>query len=276
MNWNGLFLAIAVPNVCAVAASSLERNLMIRAMLSLAVCAAGVVCAQAAVQQQFEVASVKPSKADPRSSSGIRTGHGRIDAGNVTLQRCIMGAYGAGPHQIVGGPDWLTSSAFEISAKAETPDSGDAELMVMLQALLADRFKLVLHRESRVMPAFVLEVDKNGPKLEKATAPGESETNTSGSNAGVVISARYIDMDAFARVLARKTELPVVNQTGLAGSFHLKLSWTPESARPAENGVPEGVSLFTAIQEQLGLRLRKQRTAVEVLVVDRAEKPSEN
>lgn len=104
-----------------------------------------------------------------------------------------MGAYGVGPHQIVGGPDWLTSSAFEISAKAETPDSGDAELMVMLQALLADRFKLVLHRENRVMPAFVLEVDKNGPKLEKATAPGESETNTSGSNAGVVISARYID-----------------------------------------------------------------------------------
>jgi uncharacterized protein (TIGR03435 family) len=249
---------------------------VIRAIVSLSLCAAGVVCGEAAVQQQFEVASVKPSKADPRSSSGIRTGHGRIDAGNVTLQRCIMGAYGVGPHQIVGGPDWLNSDTFAISAKAETADSGDAELMVMLQGLLAERFKLGLHRENRVMPAFMLEVDKNGPKLEKAAGTGQSETNTSTSNSGAAINARYIDMDAFARVLARKTELPVVNRTGLEGSFHLKLSWTPESARPAENGGTDGISLFTAIQEQLGLRLRKERTPVEVLVVDRAEKPSEN
>jgi uncharacterized protein (TIGR03435 family) len=247
-----------------------------RAIVSLAVCVAGLVCGQAAVQQQFEVASVKPIKADPRYSSGIRTRPGRIDAGNVTLKRCIIGSYGVGPHQIVGGPDWLDSDTFEISAKAETPDSGDAELMAMLQGLLAERFKLALHRENRMMQAFVLEVDKSGSKMDKATPPGESQTSTSTSNAGVVINARFIDMESFAKVLARKTELPVVNQTGLTGRFHLKLSWTPESTRPPENGITEGVSLFTALQEQLGLRLRKQRTAVEVLVVDRAEKPSEN
>src|SRR5215203_4357917 len=118
---------------------------MVRAVASLAVCVFGVIYGQSAVAPQFEVASVKPSSADPNSTSGINTGHGRIDAHNVTLQRCIMGAYGVGPHQISGGPHWLESDRFEILAKADQPVNGDAVLMVMLQGLLAERFKLVFH-----------------------------------------------------------------------------------------------------------------------------------
>src|SRR5437016_4048309 len=144
---------------------------------------------------RFEVASIKPSMADSANSSGIKTGHGRLTASNVTLKRCIMGAYGVGPSQISGGPDWLDSDRFEISAKADQPINDDTVLMVMLQGLLAERFKLVLHRETRTLPAFVLEVAKSGPKLEKAE-PGEARTNTSTSNIGVIIAAHNADMNS--------------------------------------------------------------------------------
>ena len=248
---------------------------MVRAIAILAVCAAAAAYGQSAASPQFEVASVKPSKADSSSVSGIKTGHGKLDAHNVTLKRCIMGAYGVGPHQISGGPDWLGSDRFQISAKADQPIDDDAALMVMLQGLLAERFKLALHRETRTIPAFVLEVAKNGPKLEKAEA-GESGANTTNTNTGVMIAAHNTDMDSFAKILARTMELPVVNQTGLEGIFNFKLHWTLESARRVDGGLMEGASIFTAIQEQLGLRLRSEKRPVEILVIDHVEKPSEN
>jgi uncharacterized protein (TIGR03435 family) len=246
---------------------------MIRAMAILAVSITGALYGQSAVTRQFEVASVKLSNSDS-SSSGIRTKPGRVDAINVTLKRCIMGAYGVGPHQISGGPNWMDSDRFAISAKADQP-AGDAELMAMLQSLLAERFQLVLHRETRTLPAFVLEVAKNGPKLEKAE-DGEATTNTSSSNSGITIDAHHTDMDAFANILARKMELPVVNHTGLEGSYNLKLSWAPETTKEKDGGVAESASIFTAIQEQLGLRLRSGKAPVEILVIDHAERPSEN
>ena len=137
---------------------------MVLTVATVLVCVSGAVYGQSAVAQRFEVAAIKPSSADPNSTSGIHTGHGRLDASNVTLTRCIMGAFGVGPHQISGGPSWLESDRFEISAKSDQPINDDAVLMVMLQGLLAERFKLVFHRESRTTSAFVLEVAKNGPK----------------------------------------------------------------------------------------------------------------
>lgn len=248
---------------------------MLRAIGGLAVCVSAAAYGQSAVAQRFEVASMKASSADPSSSSGIKTGHDRLDASNVTLKRCIIGAYGVGPNQVSGGPSWLDSDRFEISAKADQPVNEDAVLMVMLQSLLAERFKLVLHRETKSISAFVLEVAKNGPKLEKAEA-GEAETSTSTSNTGVTIVARRTDMDSFAKILARKTDLPVVNNTGLEGVFNLTLHWTPDSVGPVNDGTMEEASVFTALQEQLGLRLRSRKAAVEILVIDHAEKPSEN
>jgi len=147
---------------------------MVRAIVGLTVFVALGLYAQFGAGQHFDVASVKPSNADPRSASGIGTGHGRLDANNVTLKRCIMGAYGVGPHQISGGPDWLDSDHFEITAKADQPITDDAELMVMLRGLLAERFKLLLHSETRTIAALVLDVAKNGPKLEKSE--GEAVT----------------------------------------------------------------------------------------------------
>jgi uncharacterized protein (TIGR03435 family) len=230
---------------------------------------------QSATAPVFDVATVKPTKAESSSASGLDTSHGMLDAENVTLKRCIMGAYNIGPQQVIGGPDWLDSERFDIAAKSDQPVSDDAVMMTMLQALLSDRFKLVLHRETRIMSAYVLEVDKDGAILQQAKG-GEPSNNTSTGRAGrVTIDNANTGMDLFTEVLARKMDLPVINQTGLKGIYDFKLHWTPENVAPEDLG-PDDVSIFTALREQLGLRLRSGKVPVEVLVIDRAEKPSAN
>jgi uncharacterized protein (TIGR03435 family) len=239
---------------------------MLRPMACLALCLCGTVRAQTAPAPRFEVASVKPSLAKSRNS-GITTRRGTLKANNVTLLRCIIGAYGIGPHQVVGGPVWLDSDRFEIDARADATVNDDATLMAMLQTLLAERFQLTLHRETKTVSAYVLEVAKNGPKLEKATGDGDSSTNGSHGR----LEARQTDMDLFAKVLAWSMELPVVNRTGLAGPFNFKLEWTPDGDKR-----DIGPSIFTALQEQLGLHLRTGKVPVEVVVIDGAEKPTGN
>jgi uncharacterized protein (TIGR03435 family) len=242
---------------------------MIRTFASLVICLTGTVYGQPVIGQQFEVASIKLSNAE-RGSSGMNTGQGRVHAVNVTLKRCITGAYGVGPNQIVGGPDWLDSDRFEIIAKAEQP-VGDQVLMTMMQKLLAERFKLALHREAKPTKAYVIEVAKNGAKLEKGDGKGSKTSNSRGN-----IVAINTTMDHFAEILARQLDLPVVNRSGLEGVYNLRLQWTPDSAKPAEGAVFEGPSIFTAIQEQLGLHLVAQKVPVDVIVIDHAEKPTEN
>jgi uncharacterized protein (TIGR03435 family) len=229
----------------------------------IAVCWAGV----ALCQPRFEVAWVKVSATGSTNSGGVRISNGRVTVDNETLKRCIYNAYGVGPNQVVGGPDWLSTDRFYIEAKPEKPVKDDSVVMGMLQALLAERFKLVVHRETRTISAYVLEVAKNGPKLEKGDG-GQSETG----NARGRIQAMNSSMDHFAEVLSRQMDLPILNRTGLEGVFNLKLEWNPRITDPAA----EGPSVFTAVQEQLGLRLRAQKTPVEMIVVDHAERPSEN
>jgi uncharacterized protein (TIGR03435 family) len=242
-------------------------------MAAVLISLAGAVSAQQPNAPRFEVASIKLSKPEQiQGSSGLTTGHGRLTANNVTLKRCIMGAYGLGPNQIVGGPDWLDSDRFEIAAKADQPINDDAALMVMLQATLAERFKLVAHRDTKTVSAYILEVGKGGPKLEKA-AEGEAKTNSSHGS----MVATNITMDAFADKLSRQLSLPVVNRTKIEGAFDLKLQWTPEGERPMKlNGGAEAPEIFAALQEQLGLRLRSEKASVEILVIDHAERPTEN
>jgi uncharacterized protein (TIGR03435 family) len=223
----------------------------------------------------FAVVSVKPSGEDP-GYSGIETGHGRLIANGVTLKRCILSAYGIAPHQLVGGPNWLDSDRFEISAKADEPTDDNDLLMLMLQGLLADRFKLVVHRETRRMSAFVLDLAKRGPKVTKVE-PGEAGIDTTTTNTGKIIDAHHTSMDKFARMLGRQVELPVVNRTGLDGVYSFKLQWTPDTLKLAKQDEDKaGPSIFTAIQEQLGLRLQAQKALVDVLVVNSASKPSAN
>jgi uncharacterized protein (TIGR03435 family) len=216
---------------------------------------------------RIEVASVKASHADP-AHWGVTTGHGRIRAENVTLKRCMMGAWSIGPNQIVGGPDWLNTDRFEIEARADQPVDDDAVLSVLLRGILAERFKLALHHETRPMEAYVLEVAKNGPKMETA-AGGESIDFA--RNGG--LDSKNATMQHFAEVLSRQMDLPVVNRTGLDGVFNLKLEWTPQTAQQSPDAGP---TIYTAIQEQLGLRLRAEKTPIDVLVIDHVERPAEN
>jgi uncharacterized protein (TIGR03435 family) len=236
---------------------------MLRVAACLMACAWGTAYGQPAAAPRFEVAAVRPAKGDS-GSSGINTAHGRVDAYNVTLKRCIMGAYGIGPNQISGGPAWMETERFEITAKADRPVDGDV-LMTMLQTLLAERFQLAMHRESRPMQVYVLDLARKGPKLEKGDGAGASTNNGRGD-----LVARNITMDRFAEVLSRQMDLPVVNRTGLDGVFNLRLQWAPERS------AVDGPSVFTAIQEQLGLRLRAQKVPMEILVIDHAERPGEN
>jgi uncharacterized protein (TIGR03435 family) len=229
-----------------------------------------VAYAQTGAAPHFEVATVKPSGDDEIKAgiSGCKTGHGREVCTNVTLKRCIVGSFHVGPGQVVGGPSWIDSEPFHIEAKAAEAGE-DAPLDAMMRALLQERFHLTLHRENRNLQALVLEVAKSGPKLEKA--PG-GEAVTDGSHGRLTL--QNTNMDGFAERLARVTELPVVNRTGIDGVFNMKIIWTPEGDHP--KGPDSPPSLFTAIQEQLGLRLQSQKAPVSVLVIDHAEKPGEN
>ena len=244
--------------------------MIVRLTAGILACFACTAFGQDHAPLRFEVASVKPSNpAHDQSISGVETKRGRLTATNVTLKRCILGAYGIRPHQIIGGPDWLDADTFDIVAKAEEP-VGDEVLSKMMQTLLADRFKLAFHRETRTMQAFVLEASRNAPKIEKAEGGEWKAVSRRGG-----LDAENTSMNQFAELLSRQMDLPVVNLTGIEGVFNLKLKWTPEGAAAAQQ-VDAPPTIFTAIQEQLGLRLRSQKTPIEVLIIDHAEKPGEN
>ena len=230
--------------------------------------AALLACAQ--TEPRFEVSSIKPASDDEiaAGTSGIKTGHGRAVGTNVTLMRCIIGSYHIGPGQVIGGPNWLDSDRFHIEAKAAEPVNDDATLDAMLRNLLTERFHLAVHRETRDLRALVLVVAKHGSKVQK-TEGGDAVTDA-GHGA---LTLKNSTMDALAERLARTTNLPVVNQTGLAGFFNLSLTWTPDNDQPKPDGPPP---LSVALEEQLGLQLKSERAPVEVLVIDHVEKPTEN
>lgn len=250
---------------------------MIRAASGLFFVMMGTLYAQPAPAPRFEVAAIKLTPPDQwNGSSGGNEGKGKYTMHNRTLKRYIMAAYGVGPNQIVGGPQWLDSDRFDIYAKAEEPIDDDDVFMAMLRTLLAERCGLAIHRESKPIAAYVLEIAKSGPKLEKAVDPTATATTNSGRGS---IDATAVTIKRFAEVLSRQMDLPVFDQTGLEGKFNLRLKWFPESNRPVKPGqfppMDDGPSVFTAIQ-QLGLRLQARKIPVDVLVIEHVERPSEN
>jgi uncharacterized protein (TIGR03435 family) len=245
-------------------------------MLRVAVCGALILAVGAAQTSttQFEAASIHPTEAkDLDGPSGCRTTTGLMRCSNVTLKRCVVGAYGVGPERVLGGPDWINTDRFQIIGRSEQP-VGDKGLMPMFQTLLAERFKLVLHRESRRSEAMVLEVGKSGPKLQPEDGGGASWKNMHDH-----IEATTITMGAFAEILSRNLKMPVVDRTGLTGTFSFTLRWNPDNADGLERD--EAVAALRAevsasIAKQLGLTLTVQKVPVEMLVIDHVEKPSEN
>jgi len=240
-------------------------------MLGALACAA-IFASVAWAQSAFEVASIHPvNPKDPPGPSGCTTTTGLMRCTNVTLKRCIVSAYRVTPDRVLGGPDWMDTDRFQITAKSEQP-AGDPDLMRMFQALLADRFKLALHRQSRKTEAMVLEVAKTGSKLE----PAADDSRGGYHNAHDRIQATEISMDRFTEVLSRDLKLPVVDRTGLAGRFTFTLRWNPEvtdGLQRDEAADALRAEMASAILRQLGLILRFQKVPLEMLVIDHAQKP---
>jgi uncharacterized protein (TIGR03435 family) len=193
---------------------------------------------------------------------------------NVTLKRCIVGAYGLTPRQVLSGPTWVDTDRFQITARAEQP-VGDKPLMPMMQTLLAERFKLAFHMEQRPGDIMVLEVARTGPKLQLAPEDGRPSVK----NLRDRLEATKISIGELAEVLCRNLDLPVEDHTGLAGGFNFVLRWNPNDA--GEHDREEALAMLrsevsVAVAKQLGLTLKPRKARVNVLVIDYAEKPSDN
>ena len=226
----------------------------------------------------FDVASVKPNKSGGAGSS-IRFTTGQISMENVSLKKLTLWSYGIPDDReyALAGPDWLTTERFDILARFPAETDG-AQVRRMAQSLLADRFKLALHPETRQLATYVLVVAKNGPKIR---AVEEGQSSTSGRPGH--LEATRTSVRKLCDLFARMVGTPVTDATGLAGVFTFTLDWTPDETQrltpPDENAQPNpgGISLFTAVQEQLGLKLEGKKGPVPILVVDHMERvPTEN
>jgi uncharacterized protein (TIGR03435 family) len=271
----------------------------------LAMMALPLLFAQDEKRPQFEVASIKPSAPDERFIRVRGAPGGRVDINNVTLKFLIQYAWGVQPFQISGGATWSDSLHYDISAKAESDPKGD-EMLLMLRALLEDRFQLKIHRETKEAPIYALVLarkdGKLGPGLTLAQdggcvkidpskppeppPPGTPRPNYCGGQMMSPKSLKAVSVPVanILAILARTLGRTVVDQTGLKGNYDISLEWSPDEAQlamlPPDLPRPpvdaSGPSIFTAIQEQLGLKLESQKGPVEMLAIDRAEKPSEN
>jgi uncharacterized protein (TIGR03435 family) len=246
----------------------------------------------------FEVASIKASTPGLRESMANQPG--RFAANNLTLRQLIGFAYGSGnsqPPQIVGGPNWIADAQWTIEAKIAERDSatGPEAIALRLQALLEDRFALKLHREMREQPVYALVVDKNGLKIPAVDpppppVPGQAPPAPPRVGPGGALSANFmpqpgrimagpgvilasaVTTSEIALALNRAVDRPIVDRTNLTGYFNMRIHFVTDAAA-TDSAEP---SIFTAIQEQLGLKLEAAKNAMEVLVIDSVEKPMEN
>ncbi len=226
----------------------------------LALLFAVFVCAIRAQEPSFEVAAVRPNRSGENRSSIARDG-GRITMENVSLRECIMFAFSipTGREYQLLGPEWMDSEKFDIGATFPAAATRE-QVREMTQALLAERFGLRTHREERKIKAYALVVDPKGTKL----APGDPGDDGAFSYSAGRVTIRGLSLGAFADRLsgpAFKLDRPVVDLTGRTGTFNFTVEWSPG------DGVP-GPSIFTALQEQLGLRLVAQDASVRILIVD--------
>jgi uncharacterized protein (TIGR03435 family) len=223
----------------------------------------------------FEVTSVKPNLSGRDQSTGINIIGSRISGENLSLRTLILQAYDLLDYQIVGGPRWLGSDRFDVEATTGLYEPIKvSELGQLLRSLLADRFQLATHKETREMQTYVLVVDKGGPKPRETTGvPAQSMRgiNQRGAAGTAKMIGDGVTMAALAYRIAEQQPFlghTVLDKTGLNGFYEFTLEW--------EAGDEGGGSILAALRTQLGLRLTSEKAPVEVLVIDSAEKPSAN
>src|SRR5262245_44329364 len=236
---------------------------------------------------QFEIADVHTSVPGlfPEMAGGILR-EGRYEIRNATMVDLIKTAYGVPDEKVSGGPDWLENDRFDVIAKAPAGTTAQTA-KVMLQNLLSDRFKLTIHNDTKPVPAFVLTVGKSGPKLKSASGSGPSgcrpQPQTQPPQPGAipqqVVSCHDLTMAVFAETLRQMAggylDKPVVDATNLEGSYDLDIKWTARGLLASAGS--EGISIFDAVDKQLGLKLEQQNMPSPVIVVDSVNlKPTDN
>jgi uncharacterized protein (TIGR03435 family) len=251
---------------------------------------------------EFEVATIKPNK----SNSGSMRAHSTPDGYSITnasVQALIQLAFGIQDYQIVAAPEWFASEHYDIEAKMDpavadalqklNPDDRKRERLLMVRPLLIDRFKLTIHHETKELPVYSLVIAKNGPKLQE-TKPdsatpgvpvgrGGPSVTTNTGNGPVTLTVLHCPNGDLASVFAPYVGRTVVDKTGLKAVYDFTFQFTPDDTPTAPlTGTgplapnPTAPSIFTALQEQLGLKLESGRGPVDVIVIDHVERPSGN
>jgi uncharacterized protein (TIGR03435 family) len=280
--------------------STIRRAAM---LLTGVILTSGIAAAQSPpADPQFDVMSVKPNTGNGPQS--MRVTPGRAAVTNIPLKTLIQFAYQVQPRELADAPDWISVERFDIIATAN-PSSSVEQMRIMLRGLLADRFKLKVHREKRELPIYALTLarrdGKFGPNLHESAvdcaangarpldANAQDPAQQDPAKRCMLVplfnlgrfQARGLHMENVASALNNVVDRTIVDKTGLKGAFEFDLSWTPDALQPANAGPtaaprPEvsGPSLFSALQEQLGLKLNAERDQIEVLVIDRVERPT--
>ena len=265
----------------------------------------GMVAGPAMAQENlpaFEVVSVKRNLSNSDRQSMQLLPGGRVEVTNTPLRRLILTAYELFPQQLSGGPGWIDSDRFDIAARSSenlgpsVPGGPPGRAQLMLQRLLGERFGLAVHTEARELPVYELTLasadGRLGPGISpakfdctalfaaygrgEAPMPPTSQCGSSGMSGRIVMRGGIMPM--FVRSLSGLTGRIVQDRSGLSGGFDFELEFAPESGAVSESSISggNGPSLFTALEEQLGLKLRAARASVDVLIIDRVERPTEN
>jgi uncharacterized protein (TIGR03435 family) len=259
---------------------------MLRATLPLILFAATAAFGQSAnaPAPAFDVASVKASQSGtaggPRRRENIQVSPGTVTMRNVSLKASIRWAYHVTDFQ-VSGPDWLDSERYEIAGKAAGPAT-EEQLRLMMQALLQERFKLALHRQTKELSAYVLVVGKNGPKVHETKTEGEASIDV--NQRQLSVSVQRAPVSQLVEMMSNMLRAPVIDMTGLTGRYDITLNVAKYAADMAargqsiESAPADPLALISMIlQEEFGLKLEAKKMPLDVLIVDHAEKvPVEN
>ena len=227
------------------------------------------------VPQTFDVVSIKPNVTGSVVHRATTLPGGVFTATNVSLESLMSRAFGVVEAQIEGGPRWIGSDEYDVEARANTSaEMSSEEVRPALQAMLADRFGLKVHRESRQGQIYSLTIAKGGPKMKEHTGEGRTGIGASVGGGKIEIRGTNTRMARLAEYLSSQMGRPVVDHTGLSGEYDFFVAWASDDS--ASNDTNGGVSVFAALQEQLGLKVEAAKGPIETIVVDSATKASAN
>lgn len=222
--------------------------------------------------QAFDVASIRPNHSGSTDSNVDSTAGGRLTVTNETLRELIKLAFSVKDYQIVGAPGWIDSERYDIAAKAASAVKLSLEdEKSLLRTLLSDRFSMKSHLETKDGVVYELQIGKGGSRL---TRHDDGTGTKARASCGHLVGGR-VTTAVLATMLSRQLEHDVTDETGLPGKYDFQLDWTPD-AGPCPGATADQPSIFTAVQQQLGLRLESAKGPVEILVIDHIQAPSEN